>query len=130
MRIEHIGIYARDTRALADWYRNRLGFHVIRTLEKEGRPPIYFLAAEEGGEIEILPTDEERSDRALTAPGLSHIGLVVDDFEAIERRLEAGGLQLHGVRDTSNGWRIGYFEDPEENTLEIVYRPRGPVDRS
>ena len=124
MKIEHIGLHARNTTALAEWYVGTVGLHIVRRLEKPSRPTIYFLAAAGGGEIEILPTEETRAERALNAPGLSHIGLVVEDFEATEAHLGENGVHLQGVRDTSNGWRIGYFEDPEGNTLEIVRRPR------
>ena len=122
MRLEHFGIYAEDTQALADWYRDVLGFRVVRTLEKEGRPPVYFLAADEGGEIEILPTKEAHAERTLSQGGFSHIGLIIDDFEAVGRKLHAKGITLEGVRDTSNGWKIGYFTDPEGNTIELVRR--------
>jgi len=122
VRLEHFGIYARDTQALADWYADVLGFRVVRTLEKEGRPPIFFLAAAEGGEVEILPTQEAHLDRTLTQGGFSHIGLIIDDFEAIESGLNEKGIRLEGVRETSNGWKIGYFQDPEGNTIELVRR--------
>ena len=122
MKVEHFGIYAHDTRGLADWYCETLGFSVVRTIEKEGRAPIFFLAADEGGEIEILPTDEPRAERRLSQPGFSHIGLLVDDLKETEAMLKAKGINLEGVRKTSNGWWIGYFEDPEGNTLEIVSR--------
>lgn len=122
MRLEHFGIYANDTTLLADWYADVLGFRVVRTLAKEGRPPIFFLAADEGGEIEILPTQEDHLNRSLTQGGFSHLGLIIDDFEAMQSRLSRKGIQLEGVRDTSNGWRIGYFQDPEGNTIELVRR--------
>ena len=122
MRLEHFGIYAKDSQALADWYRDVLGFRIVRTLEKEGRPPIYFLAADEGGEIEILPTTETHVERSLNQGGFSHIGLIIDDFEGMETKLQGKGIALEGVRDTSNGWKIGYFADPEGNTIELVRR--------
>ena len=122
MKVEHFGIYAHDTVPLADWYRKTLGFSVVRTIEKEGRPPIFFLAADGGGEFELLPTDEPRVERELNHAGFSHIGIVVEDFEKTERMLREKGVILEGVRKTSNGWMIGYFEDPEGNTLEIVRR--------
>ena len=124
MRIEHIAIYAHDPEALARWYEKHVGLRVVRRLEKEGRPPIYFLASEgSGAEIEILPTERPRVDRDLTSPGFSHVGFVVEGFEQARRRLAAAKIRLHGVRETSNGWRIGYFEDPEGNAIEIVHRP-------
>ncbi|MBW2121499.1 MAG: VOC family protein [Deltaproteobacteria bacterium] len=125
MRVEHLGIYANDSEGLSRWYREKLGFSVVRKLEKEGRPPIYFLEGEGGWQIEILPSPSPPHKRELTDPGYSHVGLVVEDFDRTAGLLQSKGISLHDVRDTSNGWKIGYFEDPEGNRLEIVYRPRG-----
>jgi glyoxylase I family protein len=124
MYAEHIGLYASDPVELAAWYIDTLGFKVIRTLEKEGRPPIYFLQADQGMVIEILTTHAERSTRELADPGYSHIGLIVEDFDQAAASLQAKGVTLANVRQTSNGWTIGYFHDPEGNQLEIVYRPQ------
>jgi len=123
MRIEHVGLYARDPQALADWYERCVGLRVIRRLEKEGRPPIFFLSGEGDGQIEILPTEAPRLERQMGSPGFNHVGLVVDDFDDVQQRLEDAGVVLTGIRETSNGWKIGYFTDPEGNTLEIVHRP-------
>ena len=124
MNAEHIGIYAADSVSLSKWYVDKLGFKVIRTLEKEGRPPIYFIQGESGAVIEILPTTMDKSERELSAPGFSHMGLVVDDFEKTELILQEEGIMMDDVRKTSNGWTIGYFKDPEGNQLELVYRPK------
>jgi catechol 2,3-dioxygenase-like lactoylglutathione lyase family enzyme len=125
MKVEHLGIYATDPEGLSRWYRERLDFSVVRKLEKEGRPPIYFLKGEAGWEIEILPSPSSPHKRELTDPGYSHIGLVVEDFDQTAAFLQSKGISLHDVRETSIGWKIGYFEDPEGNRLEIVYRPQG-----
>ena len=109
---------------LAKWYIETLGFEVVRTLEKEGRPPIYFLKGSQGLVIEILPTGAVRPVRELSDPGYSHIGLIVEDFDQTASALQSKGVSLFNVRQTSNGWTIGYFDDPEGNRLEIVYRPQ------
>jgi catechol 2,3-dioxygenase-like lactoylglutathione lyase family enzyme len=73
-------------------------------------------------EIEILPTTKERKNRVLEDQGFSHIGIVVDNFDDFASYLKSKGISLHDVRYTSAGWKIGYFEDPEGNVLEIVQR--------
>jgi catechol 2,3-dioxygenase-like lactoylglutathione lyase family enzyme len=122
VRIGHLGIYARNVEALANWYRDVLNFEVVTKLENPDRPPIYFLKSRQGVEIEILPTTKERRIRELRDPGFSHICITVDSFEEFATYLESKGISLHGVRDTSAGWKIGYFEDPEGNVLEIMRR--------
>ena len=123
MYAEHVGLYAADPVALAKWYIVTLGFEVVRTLEKEGRPPIYFLKGDQGLVIEILPTGAAHPTRELSDPGYSHLGLIVEDFDQAAASLQSKGVSLSNVRQTSNGWTIGYFDDPEGNRLEIVYRP-------
>jgi catechol 2,3-dioxygenase-like lactoylglutathione lyase family enzyme len=125
VKVEHLGIYARETEKLSAWYADTLGFKVVRTLEKAGRPPIYFMTGEGGFQIEILPTNAAAGTRELNDCGYSHVGLVVEDFQAMEADLKSKGVALRDVRQTSNGWTIGYFEDPEGNRLEVVHRPSG-----
>ena len=122
MNIEHVGIYARDSSALANWYASALGLKEIRRIEKEGRPPVVFLQGERGAVVEILPTDAAPAERDLTCPGYTHLGIVVDDLDAEGERLSGLGVELRGIRETSNGWRIGYLDDPEGNILELVQR--------
>lgn len=124
MHLEHIGIYSKNPAALSEWYGEVLGFTVVRTLKKEGRPPIFFMKGETGVVIEILPTSSTQQKRELSDPGYSHIGIVVEDFDRAASTLQSKGIEPHDIRTTSNGWTIGYFEDPEGNRLEIVYRPK------
>lgn len=123
MHLEHVGIYAADTESLSKWYCEVLGMEVVRRLDREGRPPIFFLRAPNGGtQIEILPSQDTRVERKLGTPGYSHLGIVVDDFERTAEALASRGVELWGCRTTSAGWKIGYFTDPEGNVLEIIQR--------
>ena len=122
MRLEHIGIQANNVDILAKWYCKILDLKIWKKLEKEGRPPVYYLKSNGGTTIEILPTKNERKQRELEDPGFSHVGIIVDNFDKTSSYLESKGIKLMGVRDTSAGWKIGYLKDPEGNTLEIVQR--------
>lgn len=122
MNIEHVGLYAKDPAALANWYERVLGLTVVRKLKRGGRPPVIFLAGSKGAQLEILPTDSAPQEKTVSEPGYTHLGIVIDDFVSFEKGLAEQGIELWGMRDTSNGWRIGYFNDPEGNILEIVKR--------
>ena len=122
MNVEHIGIYARDSAALAEWYTRVLDLSEIRRIERHGMPPVVFLQGEGGAVVEILPTDVEGATRDLKCPGYTHLGIAVDDLAAEQERLGAHGVEVSGVRTTSNGWTIGYFQDPEGNVLELIQR--------
>jgi len=122
MNIEHIGIYSQDPAALAAWYSRVLGLHEVRRIEREGRPPVVFLQGATGVVVEVLPAVSPGAPRRLDAPGYSHLGIVVDDIEGTRDRLADEGIELTGVRATSNGWTIGYLTDPEGNIIELVER--------
>jgi len=123
MHIEHIGIYARDSAALASWYANTLDLQEVRRIERgEGKPPVVFLQGASGVVVEILPTDAADTGRELNSPGFTHLGIVVEDIDAHVARLATLGIEVKGVRSTSNGWTIGYFNDLEGNILELVQR--------
>jgi len=122
MNIEHVGLYARDPAALATWYCDVLDLREISRIERPDRPPVIFLQGERGAVLEILPTDAALVDRHLNDPGYTHLGIPVRDFHATRERLARRGVDLHGVRTTSNGWTIGYFSDPEGNLLELLER--------
>lgn len=122
--IEHLGIYSPDTKRLTDWYCDVLGFEVTFKIVKDlPEKSIYFLRGSEGMVVEILPSNDKKNVRDLNDPGFSHIGITVDDFEKVAEALNAKGVVLKNVRETGMGWTIGYFNDPDGNILEIVYRP-------
>ena len=122
MNIEHIGLYATDSAMLADWYRDVLGLRVTSRIEKAGRLPVVFLQGADGAILEILPTQTADGDRGLDRPGFTHLGLPVANLDAEKVRLEGHGVEVFGIRSTSNGWTIGYLRDPEGNILELIQR--------
>jgi len=122
MNIEHIGLHATDSAALADWYQDVLNLQVTSRIEKAGRPPIVFLQGASGAILEILPTQTIPGNRQLDRPGFAHLGLPVANLDSEKARLEKRGIEVWGVRSTSNGWTIGYFRDPEGNILELIQR--------
>jgi predicted enzyme related to lactoylglutathione lyase len=46
----------------------------------------------------------------------------VANLDTEKARLEKQGVEVWGVRSTSNGWTIGYLRDPEGNILELIQR--------
>ena len=123
MNIEHVGIYAQDSAALADWYVTTLDLQEVRRIERgEGKSPVIFLQGSSGAVIEILPTHVEKQQRELNVPGFTHLGIGVESMGAQVARLAKLGVEVSGIRSTSNGWTIGYFNDPEGNILEFIER--------
>ena len=123
--IEHIGIFSRNTKKLAEWYCDVFGLEVSLKIQKDpDEKSVYFLNSTNGMVIEILPSnDKDRFSRSLNDPGVSHIGIAVNNFNKVSDYLESKEIALRDVRETSQGWKIGYFSDFDGNTLEIIFRP-------
>ena len=62
---------------------------------------------------------KSKMDRFETRGGLNHIGLVVEDLEAVERRVLAAGLRPTNHGDYEPGRRF-YFSDEDAVEYEVV----------
>ena len=58
-------------------------------------------------------------DTYATRGGLNHLGVVVDNLDAVERRVVAAGFTPHSHADYEPGRRF-YFDGPEEVEIEVV----------
>lgn len=51
--------------------------------------------------------------------GLNHVGVVVDDLDAIEKRVKAAGFEPHSHADYEPGRRF-YFKDHDGLEFEVI----------
>lgn len=123
--IEHVGIAADDTRALADWYSRALGFReFFRTADEM---PTIFLRDTSGAAIEIFARKPGELKPPFADRTGMHLAIVVDDFEGAVADLEARGVVFIGeTKEIFAGGRARFFADPEGNRLHIVHRPVKP----
>ncbi len=54
-----------------------------------------------------------------TVGGLNHLGIVVDDLEAVEKRVNEFGLKTHSHADYEPGRRF-YFHDKDGVEFEVI----------
>jgi glyoxylase I family protein len=122
--VEHVGIAAKDTTALAKWYCEVVGFRIVT--ESADTPPNYFLAAPDGSMLEVIaanpnpPAKHEPRDA-----GIRHIALTVKDFGATVAELRKKGVNFAGeVIALPGGGNVVFFTDPEGDLLHLVSRPK------
>jgi len=115
--IEHTAIAAADITALAAWYVDTLGF-IINYSSANAT----FVKAPDGTMIEIIRAEGDRAGQTLKSPGLRHLALAVDNFEASYAALQAKGIAFLGEPQESKGNRVVFFTDPEGNILHLLYR--------
>ena len=115
--IEHIAIASADPQKLAAWYVATLGFTINYN---SGRT--VFVKAPNGSMIEIITAEGNRTAQTMKLPGLRHLALVVDDFDADYARLLSAGIAFQSEPQDAKGVRTVFFEDPDGNYLHLIQR--------
>ncbi len=122
IEIEHVNTTVRDVQATVAWIKDVFGW----TVRWEG-------SAMNGlGHTVHIGTDrsyvalyQPKTAKAgpendyLTAASLNHIGVTVDDLDAVEARVKAAGFTPHSHADYEPGRRF-YFHDADTIEWEIV----------
>ena len=105
--IEHFAIASPNPKRLADWYVANLEFDVA--FEYAGN---YFVEAPNGALIEIIPSEGERPNNEIRTPGLRHIAIKVDDFQAAYQLLKKQDVTFLGEPYETQGNHSGIFRRP------------------
>lgn len=117
--LEHTAIASPNPSRLAEWYVLHLGFRI--NFEYDGN---YFVKAADGSMLEIIPSEGERAPQKLKDPGIRHLAVSVDDFDAAQAELKQGGVSFLGEPFTNQGNRLVFFSDCDGNILHLIERER------
>jgi len=115
--IEHTAIAANDIAALADWYVDMLGFEI--NYKSAGA---IFVRAENGTMLELIHAEGDRPGTTMKTPGIRHLALTVEDFDAAYVRLSSRGIHFITEPMENKGNRVVFFTDPEGNILHLLQR--------
>lgn len=121
--IEHVAIFAKDTKALCDWYVNMFDLKVVYDNGKG----TYFAAFESGDMIEFCMQTESGSDFGDKTGGIRHLALSVteDGFDKMVEKLKNAGVEIvSDVSVSSKGIKTFFFRDIESNISHLIYRPQ------
>ncbi len=117
--IEHIAIYAKDTKKLSDWYKNVFDGEVVYDNGKG----TYFIAFSDKSMIEFCSSESDNVPTALTVPGIRHIAISVDDFDALVEKVKGENVEiLKDANVSDKGIGTMFFRDPEGNILHLISR--------
>lgn len=117
--IEHFAIASPNPKRLAEWYVSNLEFEI--SFEYAGN---YFIEAQNGSLIEIIPAEGERPEAAMRTPGMRHIAISVDDFDAAFEHLRTQGVQFKGEPYANDGNRLVFFTDADGNLVHLIKRDK------
>src|ERR671938_2204496 len=89
--LEHTAIASPNPQKLAEWYVKHLEFKI--NFSYEGN---YFVKAKNGTMLEIIPSEGSRAAQKMKDPGIRHLAVMVDDFDAAHAHLIAAGVEMLG----------------------------------
>jgi catechol 2,3-dioxygenase-like lactoylglutathione lyase family enzyme len=122
--LEHVNVTVPDPKVTAAMLMDLFGWHVRwegPSMEGTGYTvhvgsETSYVALYTGPEEQVVP----KSDASyITRGGLNHLGVVVDDLEAVEAKVKALGLETHSHADYEPGKRF-YFHDPDGVEIEVI----------
>ncbi len=118
--IEHIAIFAKDTKALSDWYKDMFQGEVVYDNGKG----TYFIAFSDKSMIEFCSAKDANIPTELEVAGIRHIAISVDDFDALCAKVTESGAEILKPASVSDkGIGTIFFRDPEGNILHLISRP-------
>jgi len=112
-----VAIASPEPAKLAEWYVGVLGFTV-----NYQSPRTTFVKAPNGSMIEIITAEGERSPGTAKQPGLRHLAIEVDDFDAAYEELKSKNVKFAGEPGGKGGVRTVFLEDLEGNLLHLIHR--------
>lgn len=130
--LEHVNVTVRDADASAALLCDLFGWRV-RWRGDAIRGGISVHVGTDADYLALYTPAGASADKPKThetISGLNHIGVVVDDLDAVEARVRAAGLNPCNHADYEPGRRF-YFDDPDGIEYEVVsYAPARTAERT
>jgi len=117
--LEHTAIATPNSKRLAEWYVEHLGFVINHTYDDN-----YFVKAPNGAMLEIIPSEGEPVATKAKTPGLRHLAVWADDFDGACAELRRQGVAFLSEPLEVKGNRLVFFTDCDGNLLHLIHRPR------
>lgn len=116
--LEHTAIASPDPKKLAQWYVDHLEFRI--NFEYAGN---YFVRANDGSMLEIIPSEGDRPSNKMKDPGIRHLAVNVENFDDGYKQLTAKNVHFLGEPFENQGNRLVFFTDCDGNILHLIQRP-------
>jgi len=121
---DHVHLLARDPKTTADWYVDKLGGKITRSLDVKGAPQIYVSF---GGFI-VIVRGQRPAEAAGNKPGLQwgvdHFGVrIKGDFDGFCEGLRRKGVTFSlDPTDFNPTTRIAFINAPDGVSVELLNR--------
>lgn len=126
MKLEHVALLVADPPAMARWYVEHLGMHVVKRGD-EAPGFARFLADSEGSSVLETYASDVRPvpDYRAMDPALLHVAFTTGEIEGTRNRLIAAGATPVGeITENAAGDRFAMLRDPWGLALQLADRAR------
>ncbi|WP_211219852.1 VOC family protein [Glaciibacter superstes] len=125
--IHHVTLTVSDAPASAEWYRDVLGFSILRQVAQNELTKV--MLARQGLSLILVDHGDQAvpGDFSERRNGLDHLGFAVADQVTLESwvsHLDSVGVPHSPVTQGSSGLLIA-FRDPDNIALEFYTQPIG-----
>ena len=128
LAFDHVHLVSKDPHAAANWYVDKLGGEVVRSVEVRGAPQIYVSF---GGAM-VIVRGQRPAELAAEKPGLQwgvdHFGMRVQgDFDGFCTGLRNKGVAFSmDPTDFNPTTRIAFIKAPDGVSVELLHRKDQP----
>ena len=120
-KTHHVAIICSNYEKSMDFYVNKLGFSVIREVDRPQQQDMLIML--QSGQIVLELFMKADAPQRVTDPeamGLRHLAFWVENIDPVVAWLNGMGIETEPVRnDTINGGRFTFFRDPDGLPLEL-----------
>lgn len=115
LRLNHVGVFAKDYDASMRFYTQTMGLKEAFTIrDNAGKPTLSYLQITKDTFLEVAPATGDRK------PGLSHIGIWPENLGSTVAGLRQRGVSVADPRTGSTKTSITNVTDPDGVRLELV----------
>ena len=123
LKINHVGLRIRRLETARQFYE-KIGFEFIAG--PIGPEPVAIMEHPSGINLNFILNASEDTppanllmDVATKHTGYTHIALEVDDLQAVEREIQAAGIEITETVSLPSGTEFFFVRDPDDNVLEF-----------
>jgi catechol 2,3-dioxygenase-like lactoylglutathione lyase family enzyme len=118
MRLNHVGLNAKDMDETLNFYTKTMGFHEAFALrDKDGKPTLAYVQISRETFLEIIPAGPDRP------AGLTHFGIEAPNVNSDAARLRGEGVKIEDAKPSRTNSLLTSTIDPNGVRFELAALP-------